>query len=422
MKLHFSALFIASYFSISLFGQLPVDSNAQNKNVLLEEYTGLHCTYCPDGAKMADEIHKKNEDEVFVISWHIGPFAAPNPGEPDYRTLYGPGIETESGVTGYPGGSINRHIYVGSKTSMSRYSWETYSDLTRTQASYVNTAMDANINLTTRIVTIDAEIYFTGSTAPDTVYFNLAMIQNNIIGPQNGKEKNPNYMMPNNEYRHMHMLRHLLTGQWGDTLTGTTQNTLITKQYQYTIPDSINGIFVDLTNINFFGFIAEGKSEVITIASAQTTFSGIPSGVTLIDLGAKSKMTTPGLCDPNAMPEVTIYNNSDIPIDTFEVSCSLNSNPWAVQLVTTPLIAGDSITITFPAVVVSSEKNVFTFNVNVDAIANLVDTFQSNQYSHSDDFFFIASGTFGTSFTEDFESYNHGVEDPTNAFLLCWLG
>ena len=60
------------YYAISSFAQLPVSTSAQNKNVLLEEYTGIHCTYCPDGAKMAEEIHEKNPDDVYLITWHFG--------------------------------------------------------------------------------------------------------------------------------------------------------------------------------------------------------------------------------------------------------------------------------------------------------------------------------------------------------------
>ena len=91
-------------------GQLPVDITAQNKNVLLEEYTGLHCSYCPDGAKMADEIHEKNKDDVFIISWHIGTFAEPNVSEPDYRTIFGDSIEVESGV--YNRSAISNDVFV----------------------------------------------------------------------------------------------------------------------------------------------------------------------------------------------------------------------------------------------------------------------------------------------------------------------
>ena len=374
---------------------------------------------------MADEIHEKNPEDVFLITWHFGNFAVPYVNEPEYRTVFVEEIGVECGVVGFPGGSINRHIFSGSKTSLSRYVWETYADQTRTQASYVNIAMDADINLTTRVVTINAEIYFT-ATPPDTLYFNLAMIQDNIVGPQNGKEKNPDYMLPNNEYRHMHMLRHLITGQWGDTLVGYTQNTLLSKQYQYTIPDSIsdtipvqiNGVPVDLTNIDFLGFIAEGRSEVISVENAYKTFSGVPVGVSLVDIAAKTTMTTPGYCDASATPEVTIYNNCSTTIDTFEVSYSHNNGTPVVQLITTPLLAGDSTTITFASLVITDEKNVCAFNVNVDASTHLIDTFQNNQYSHSDDFFYITPGTFGTNFSEDFESTNYGTEDPANAFLI----
>ena len=418
MKYSQFILFTILLNSFNLFGQLPVSTSAQNKNVLLEEYTGLHCSFCPDGAKMADELHDKNKDDLFIISWHTGTFAAPAPTEPDYRTNFGTGIEVESGVVGFPGGSINRHIFSGTKTSLSRYSWETYADQTISEPSYVNIAMNADINLTTRVVTIDAELYFTGTTAPSTIYFNIALLQDNIIGPQNGREKNPHYMMPSNEYRHMHMLRHLITGQWGDTLTGTTQSTLIAKQYQYTIPPDINGVPVDLTNLSFYGFVNEGTSETITVNNAHITFSGVPNGIGLVDISAKTKMITPPFCDPNATPEVTIYNNSTTPIDTFEVSYSLNSGTPVVQFITTPLLAGDSTLITFSPIVVSAEKNAFIFNVNIDTVVNLIDSFQNNQYSYSNDFFYILPTPFGTSFSEDFESYNHGVIDPTNAFLI----
>ena len=118
MKFSLLILSTICFYSFNVFGQLPVDSTAQNKNVLLEEYTGLHCSYCPDGAKMADEIHDKNVDDVFIITWHTGTFAEPWTNDPDYRTPFGAAIATESGVVGYPGGSINRHIFSGTKTNI----------------------------------------------------------------------------------------------------------------------------------------------------------------------------------------------------------------------------------------------------------------------------------------------------------------
>ena len=47
-----------------------VSTTPSNKNVVLEEYTGVNCTYCPDGHKIANQIVAANPDRVFVINVH----------------------------------------------------------------------------------------------------------------------------------------------------------------------------------------------------------------------------------------------------------------------------------------------------------------------------------------------------------------
>lgn len=42
--------------SSSLFAQLPVSTTAENKNVVLEEFTGIYCTFCPDGHLRASNL------------------------------------------------------------------------------------------------------------------------------------------------------------------------------------------------------------------------------------------------------------------------------------------------------------------------------------------------------------------------------
>ena len=39
---------------------IPVSQNASNRNVLLEEFTGVNCGFCPDGHRIADEIVAAN--------------------------------------------------------------------------------------------------------------------------------------------------------------------------------------------------------------------------------------------------------------------------------------------------------------------------------------------------------------------------
>ena len=54
-----SLLLIGGMFasSVALFAQqTPVSQTAQNRNAVLEELTGIHCGYCPDGHKRANDM------------------------------------------------------------------------------------------------------------------------------------------------------------------------------------------------------------------------------------------------------------------------------------------------------------------------------------------------------------------------------
>lgn len=71
------------------FAQLPLSHYFENKNVVLEEFTGIHCQYCPDGHRRAQELKDAHPDDVIIINIHTGSFANPDPGQPDFRTPFG---------------------------------------------------------------------------------------------------------------------------------------------------------------------------------------------------------------------------------------------------------------------------------------------------------------------------------------------
>ena len=91
--------FVATTFS---FAQNWVSTSPQNKKVVLEEFTGIKCSYCPDGHKRANELKAANEGNVFLVNIHSGGYATPGAGEPDMRTPEGDIIDKASGLNGYP--------------------------------------------------------------------------------------------------------------------------------------------------------------------------------------------------------------------------------------------------------------------------------------------------------------------------------
>lgn len=268
MKRILPIIFIVAQTS-TVFAQLPVSKAAEKKNAVIEEYTGIHCGNCPLGHKMVNQLEKDHLGDVFGINIHTGSFAT---GKPDLRTPFGDGITSIASVSGYPSASVNR---IGPSTPLGSKVGNPTREII-TKDSYVNIAFEANVNSTTREMTIDVEIYFTANAA-STVNLNIAVLQDNIEGFQEGKSGNPDQVLPNGMYNHMRVFRDLVTGQWGEAITTTTKGELVKKQFKYTIPQDIKSIPLVLKDLHLIAFIAEGKTNIITASTGPVVIDGTTS-------------------------------------------------------------------------------------------------------------------------------------------------
>src|SRR5690625_7534013 len=95
-------LSIALLCSAGLFAQNLVSTTPQNKKVVLEEFTGINCVFCPDGHRIAQAIKDQNPDDVFLINVHVGGFAKPGSGQTDFRISFGTEFNNKFIVQAYP--------------------------------------------------------------------------------------------------------------------------------------------------------------------------------------------------------------------------------------------------------------------------------------------------------------------------------
>ena len=108
--------------SSTILAQTFVSTTPENRNVILEEFTGIHCPSCPGGHSQSQGLYDNNPGDVFVINIHTGSLAAPSPGEPDYRIdptgndLMWATVPGATGI-GFPCGTINRHEYLFTSTN-----------------------------------------------------------------------------------------------------------------------------------------------------------------------------------------------------------------------------------------------------------------------------------------------------------------
>ncbi len=269
MKKFFS-FFVLAFMFLNAFSQTIVGTTPENKNVILEEFTGIHCGFCPQGHAIAQSIKDAHPDDVFLINIHVGPYASPSAGEPDFRTSFGTSIANQSGLTSYPAGTVNRHLFSGlsqgSGTAMNRVSWTNASNQTLAMASYVNVGVEASINLETRELTVHVEAYYTDNSPVSTNKLNVVLLQDNTLGPQSGGDMG-------NEYNHMHRLVHMITGQWGEEITTTVAGTFVDRTYTYTIPADYHSISAEFLDLKVVAYIAEGNQEIISGNGCNPTFT-----------------------------------------------------------------------------------------------------------------------------------------------------
>lgn len=255
MKKFTFALMALLAFTFSLKAQQYVSTEPANRNVILEEFTGRGCGYCTDGHRIANELMANNPGRLWAINIHAGGYAQtsyPNMITQDGNTIHG-GFQ----ISGYPTGVVNRTTAAG----QSRSAWAGIASQQMNQASECNVAGMAIVNPQTRLATITVEVYYTGNSTVDQNFLTVAMLQDSILGSQaDYGNYNPTQWL-NGQYVHMHILRDVISeSAWGDPISPTTQGTLITRTYEYEIPEVIgspNGVDVDIDNIFFLAWVSE---------------------------------------------------------------------------------------------------------------------------------------------------------------------
>ena len=229
----------------------------QYRNVLIEEFTGRNCPYCPMGHKALDDISNINPGKVFPVNIHaqnsLSPTSYPNLNI-DVSISY---FNAFNNMGGIPSVMVNR---VGESVHPANNECSNLVSQQLSQLAEVNIDGNVVINPDTRVAEITVELEYTSSSAYNTNYLTIMMLQDNIIGSQSGASTYYPEQIVDGQYRHMHVLRDVITPTWGDAVSPATAGSHIVKTYTYEIPEMIgnpNGVEVDLDNIYFLAFVAE---------------------------------------------------------------------------------------------------------------------------------------------------------------------
>lgn len=274
-----------------------VSTEIQWKNVLLEDFTGIHCPNCPDGHIIVHDLNELHPKRIFPVAVHSGYYAVPSFGEPDYRTEEGNTIDVGLGTVnaGRPCGVLNRVYSEPGNPNVKIYSRDAWLQVCKdimNEVAPVNLLIKSECDMATRELTVVVEGYCTGELSSTTANLSVLITQDNILGPQVGGEMGSSYV-------HQGMLRDYISDVWGDEIT-ISQGEYFTKEYSCTLaeeicsPESSNGVDLVLKDINILAFVSDtnGK-DIMNVTSVKPAYKNhgqaVSATITAPQLGVSEK-------------------------------------------------------------------------------------------------------------------------------------
>lgn len=208
------------------------------RKVVIEDYTGTWCGYCPAVAAAIWDVQALTED-ISVVAIHETANSSPDPFHfPQVQLL-----QDEFGVDGLPAARINRTTYWNAP-------YET-GDVTNMAGENTDLAIAVNSQLTGTDLSVDVNvIYENGSTAGDRLV--VYLIENGLIYKQtnyyNDDPTSPFYQQGNPilDFVHNEVLRLSLTDIFGDVIPETPAFSDYTKNINVTIPAEYNANSLEL--------------------------------------------------------------------------------------------------------------------------------------------------------------------------------
>ncbi len=201
------------------------------KKVLIEEFTGEWCGYCPDGARILQQIVTNLPHQVFPISYHVGdPFETPN-------CSY---FKTKLHAPFYPSACVHRTKYNGELT-FGRGDWSDATNLIVAEPAHCGLKLETTLTGNK----LDVVVKYAGTEDVNKVYLTVVAIENNVPESSPGSQTNA----PTG-YIHQDVYRKSISKVKGE-LTSIKANKV--KMVTY---NDIDLVGYDLSNVHIVAFIS----------------------------------------------------------------------------------------------------------------------------------------------------------------------
>jgi len=250
MKQNFLFLLLAFLFAacseippvITPFTGNPGDTSGnienQQRQVLIEEFTGVRCVQCPAGSAEIETLLAIHGNRLVVIAIHGGDFAPPFPQSLyDFRTPEGTALINFLGPPiAYPSAVVNRRKFEGKNSIiLGRNDWAGFIEQEKAVPPKIKIALEPKFNANTRKLDLEVKLYPQEDILDPDVRISVMLTESGIVDYQ----ETPGGRI--SDYVHKHALRKAVTSALGDIVSETlASGAVVTKNYSYNLPEAWN--------------------------------------------------------------------------------------------------------------------------------------------------------------------------------------
>ncbi len=292
--------------------QTIVNTQPGPKKAIIEEFTGVHCSSCPElGHDLIDEMQLTNTDNAFYVIMYSptnSSYTEPAFGSADFRRVFLDDFymhaycAPQTLTRAMPSAFVNRRIWASGDRWQAPDLWEQYTEAITTEGnSPMNIGIRSVYDEQAQTITVDLEIYY-HSTVTESNSFYVFLGEHDLSSDyQNGSSESP-YMYKSNFFRET-----LTTGTWGDPVTGpTVAGSLFTTQLTFSLNDAIDPL--NMENVDVLAFVIEDQSTEIYTGIQAPADGGLAStGVGSV--GIDEQATSTLQLFPNPATDIVTLND-----------------------------------------------------------------------------------------------------------------
>ena len=189
-------------------------STQQQRNVLIEDFTGHRCKNCPKASKAIEALVDAYGSRIIGLAIHAGPgnFTNTNTDYPtDFTTPEGKAIQNFFGTNFLPVGMVNRENWTASGNGH----WSPYTNWPTLSSEAIDSTLRIALEASAGVNSGNLEVSAKGLPQMGLLHdLNIAVLikESNIVSPQ---------LMPDDtrdsNYVHMNVLRDYMTDTWGES-------------------------------------------------------------------------------------------------------------------------------------------------------------------------------------------------------------